>query len=503
MPFTPTLFTRNGQTRIAYSISEYMRLKFDGWTPDGAAPVPPAAQPSVKTVNGKPGPEVSLAIADIPGLTAALADAGLDAAEVQGIVSGLLTGAPAAYDTLLEIANAMAADDSAAAALVATVAGKANTTDVNTSLAGKVGFNVVDRQRLSLVDYSILRPFWAALANRRNQSVPISFNGDSTVEGYRLTNYKDVLPLAVARAFRDRFPIDSIQQGRGFIGVQNDLVNNAFWPEVYTGTAPAAAGYGPNFRTMLLSGAGQKLVRTLPPGGITGGWLYFYNFYTGSNAGYIKADGGAPIPFTANGGAFLTPTRVALPAAASTIEIGWTSGVVYISGLDERYNDENAGVVVHNFGMGGSQLSDWNAGAIANEWPTAIAAFSPELDITQIGANDARVGGGNKTAATFQADLEYHLTAKHAFGITCPKVISMTHSLGDSGLREPWANYVAAARAAAANRTDTIVIDHSARMLPSDQADPAGLYNAAYLPHGTAKGYSLYAATLVAELSPR
>lgn len=60
------------------------------------------------------------------------------AAQVTTAIQAVVGAAPAALDTLAEIATQLSNDESAVSALTLTVAGKANTTDVNTALGNKV-----------------------------------------------------------------------------------------------------------------------------------------------------------------------------------------------------------------------------------------------------------------------------------------------------------------------------------------------------------------------------
>lgn len=65
--FTPVVMTNGISTRTAFTPAEYTRLKFAGWSIVGAGEPPDAYRPSVKTVNGIPGPDVVLDLGDIDG----------------------------------------------------------------------------------------------------------------------------------------------------------------------------------------------------------------------------------------------------------------------------------------------------------------------------------------------------------------------------------------------------------------------------------------------------
>lgn len=356
------------------------------------------------------------------------------------------------------------------------------------------------REQLSLGEYDRMRPFFAKLANWRNARVEIAYYGDSSIEGYGLTNWEYTLPAQLASQLRARHGITS--GAKGLVPLENDLTNQSFWPHVYTGGTMTAVGYGLNMRQINFTRAGQKFVHTVATP-LTSFYIHYAIFGTGTF--YYKIDGGAPVNVVANGTATIVPTRLLVSAAVtSTIEIGWVSGVPYITGIQENKNDETSGLQVHNLGVSGSSANLWVGQTAARSWPLCGAALSPSLVIVQLGGNDGRILGSNRTAAQFQSDLTTLLgTIGTTVSTTAPIIVSMCYNMGDVLLREPWANYVAAARTVVAANARTVLVDHSARMYAANATDTDGLYNAASPPHAAAKGYALMAATNLAALTPR
>lgn len=357
------------------------------------------------------------------------------------------------------------------------------------------------RENLALSDYDKLRPFFADLANWRNKRVDIAFYGDSAVEGYALTNWDHTLPAQLCAMLRSKNGIPT--GGRGLIGIQNDKTNQPFWPDVYTGGTISAAGYGVSMRQIGLTASGHKYVRAVPAAGLSSFALY-YSLYS-AGVMYSKADAAANVNQSTAGGGTIIPTKTTVPTAVtSTLEIGWVSGSPFPAGIQEFKGDENSGLQVHNLGMSGTYAKFWNDRNTLS-WPGFGALLALSLIIVNLGGNDGRAAGGNRTAAQFQTDLTTLLgTLGTTVSTTAPIVVNMQWSLGDAALLEPWANYVAAARTVCAANARAVLIDHSARMYPSNTVpDSLALYNAASPPHAVAKGYALEAATIARALEPR
>lgn len=427
--------------------------------------------------------------ADTSALTSGLATK----ADTSALTSGLATKADASALTA-ETSSRVSGDAAATAAAQATSAQKASYLSDLTDPARAL-------ETLSLGDYTKLRPFFAKLANWRNERVDIAFLGDSNPEGFSLTNWNHTSPAQLQAMLRAKLGITT--GARGFIGIQNDLVNKPFWPIVYTGGALSNTGYGANFRQIGLTGAGQKHVYTVSTP-LTSFYIHYALFSTGTM--YYKIDGGSAVNVVVNGTGSIVPTRLLVNSAVtSTIEIGWVSGQAYPCGIQENKGDETSGLQVHNLGFSGSYAKLWNDAYTANRsWAQCQAVLAPSLICVNLGGNDGIAATGNRTAAQFGTDLTTLLgTLGTVVSTTAPIVVNMQWNLGDSNLIEPWANYVAAARAVCAASSRAVLIDHSARMYASNTTDTLSLYNAASLPHATAKGYALYAATIAKALEPR
>lgn len=112
--YTPTQFTNGTQTKTAYSPSDEVRFRFDGWWEVGEVP-PDNVYKDVKTVAGLYGDVSAADLAD--ALEVELGDAGSasDAAVADRVTNGTLTG-PA---ILAKVGDVTAASDSAVATRVA------------------------------------------------------------------------------------------------------------------------------------------------------------------------------------------------------------------------------------------------------------------------------------------------------------------------------------------------------------------------------------------------
>lgn len=368
----------------------------------------------------------------------------------------------------------------------------------------------VTRDRLASTEYAELRPWFAALSNRRNQKAVVAFIGDSTVEGAYLGSgdILNTLPAALAASLRARFPVTGVAGGRGWVGLRGTVAAGQipFNPWVNPGPAVLGDGYSPDLVRASLSTAGAKVTLT-PQSDITSFDIVHLKYSGGgAGAGYYKVNGGAAVNFDTNNATNVYGViNVPVTGPTTSIEIGRNSAVVSLAGVIEYRGDEAKGVVVHRLGYSGTTTSNWNSYApAAGSWRNGLAALAPHLVIIQLGINDALVSLGNSSAATFKTNLT-SLIANARVGAPSPTpiVLSMTFAPNNSPLVEAWGNYVTKAKEIAAADPTVIVVDHSQRMPPVADADSIGLYNAANLPHASVKGYSLMAETLTAAISPR
>lgn len=363
------------------------------------------------------------------------------------------------------------------------------------------------KENLALGAYSKALPLLSSIANRRKAAVDIVVLGDSQVEGYSLSAMADTMPIQLAEALRAKYPVRGVVGGRGYIGVQNDLTNQAFWPDAYTGaiinTNLFAAGYGPNRRHFVMTSAAQKVVRTVPAEGLTSFDIHVLKG-TGSPFLYYKIGAGAAVPLSTSNATLIAGVlhvAAAVPGG-STIEVGWSSGgSVYYCGITEYNGDENAGIRVHNLGQSGSTVALWRSSIfVTGQWLQSLQYFTPKALIIPIGGNDARTAGGNISAATFGSTMTAWIAEfRTASYYTGPIILSMMYNLSstNSGLVEAWANYVTAAKAIAAADATVLVVDHNARM-PAWNIDGYSLYNSGSSPHATAKGYAAMVETDIA-----
>lgn len=356
-----------------------------------------------------------------------------------------------------------------------------------------------------LVGYETSLPWFAALSNRRNQSVNVAFIGDSTVEGFRLDAMAQTLPQQLGYALRSGFPVPGVGGGRGYIGVQSNMVSHPFWPAIISGGAIVYMdAFSPSLRRASLESAGHKVTFTVAKGGITSFDIVQIKTSAGAAEGaYYSLDGGNQIPLSTyvSSGILADVMHVSANVSA-TIEIGWKAGKASICGISEYNGDESSGVRVHNFGFSGTSAANWAKNAPPNgSWVDGIKLFRPDAVIIELGANDARIAGGNMSATAFKTNMTTIVSAIRGRSISCPVILSMTF---DPNLEtvDPWSAYVTAASEIASTDPTVGFIDHTVRM-PKAATGGIGLYNDKYLPHASAKGYGLMAETLRTALAPR
>ncbi|WP_229662636.1 SGNH/GDSL hydrolase family protein [Nocardioides phosphati] len=350
--------------------------------------------------------------------------------------------------------------------------------------------------------YDRLLPWFAALANSSRKRANIVMFGDSLVMGYGLSSWAETLPAQTAAALRARNGITSA--GRGFIGANGQVgANHSFWPLQISGGAVYGLGYGPNDYYITLGAAGQKAIDTLSSPVTSFDVVYFAPSSGGSTTGgYYKIDGGTAVTFSTAVTPGLNTLHVAA-AANTSIEVGFNAGASWtLFGVTEYKGDENSGVMVHNCGVSGTTAKNWNDYA-ATGWPAAQKSLSPDLVILDLGTNDSLTSIGNVSSAQFKTNLSTLITNLRK-QVSAPLILNAAYNAQNGAAAvEPWANYVAAMRAIEAADSTVVVVDHSARMPAASATDPYSLFNQSKLPHASAKGYALMAATLTQILSPR
>lgn len=368
---------------------------------------------------------------------------------------------------------------------------------------------------------AIMRPWYAALANRANQTVPILCLGDSISEGQGATGMGKRWVERLRDNLRTRFPVSGVTGGEGYIGAKATGSSTMTWPATIGGTptttGTGAVDWGIKRQVVQMKATGDKVTYT----GVTATSVdVCFAQPTSSAVAYYSIDGGAQTTFdTSNAGSVRDGGKYRITGLGGTshsIEIGWSSGAnVYHTGIMVYNGDESAGITTLDAGHYGWSLHDWltqgSSGYIY--WTRAVQQFSPALLVVSFGANDLFQG---RTASQFQADLASLVsimrtgspgTGGAALSTPYPPVVVNMYYKREGSYTDTWENYLNAAYAFAAADGQAVVLDHTTRMYATGSAsDALGLYRAADTAgqqvHPSDKGHTFLADSLTAFLSP-
>lgn len=346
------------------------------------------------------------------------------------------------------------------------------------------------------VSLSELRPWFAAVADRQNNTAVVSILGASITEGAYVSSFSRTIGQTLASLLRANIPTPGITGGgRGFIGIpsralvtQAQYTANAFWPLVFTGglfdpTDPAAAAHdlGAKHVYWTTNAAGNKFVDTLVRP-VTSFDIHHIKSTTGGAAcGYYKIDGGTAVSFSTIGASdYVNEVLHIASPATSTIEVGWNAtGLLSVHGITEYDGDESGGIQVHNLGHAGMTLARWQTGyATAGGWLSAVAALNSDVIIMpDLGVND--LFQGMLPADVKTAFLSF-IAVLRGGGITCPIILlSYVDPSGASPLPTgtTWAQYQQVWKEIA-DADPTILLADIAPRLPSTVGtDVYGLYS--------------------------
>lgn len=380
-------------------------------------------------------------------------------------------------------------------------------TAVAASVATKADLSPRGRESLEVQRAHALRPFWAALGNRRAAGVNCVFKGHSFMEGVRAAAFDRTLPNLFADTMRALHPTPGVVGGFG----SKSVPDAASWPDdaLVRNNVGINRSFGWGRRAMFADAAGKTATWTRQMTGFD----IVYGGGSTRGIGYYKVDGGAAVTFDTYGptkGGNVVPVRGLTPGQ-HTVEIGWSSGGGVIFELVTYNGDENAGIRVFNSGDGSQQSGYWVASG--NYWIDNLTPYPPHLMVISSMAND--FGGEGYTpvpSATVKANLKTLIANVRAKNPTVPcsfVICTEYERSGASNKIEPWANYVQVAREVAAEDTgyqggsSVLTFDMSARfgagpfasgsgapLVDSDNTHPAG------------PGYQLWADALARFVSP-
>lgn len=352
-------------------------------------------------------------------------------------VDALKAGAPGALDTFLELATQLQADESGAAALAALVGTKAPL--VSPALTGTPTVPTVAGSTDSSTK-AASTAFVQAVAAALGTAVAATYvtKAVHNLKPSHLGKTRARLAAAVAGTGLARISFwgDSITAGETAAPF---AVNS---PTVRFRDILAAAGYPIGGTGVVLSHNGQSgqdsRITTTGTGWTTYGQVIDYSqasgatrtftsdqagtiaelYYNDTNTGSFQwaVDGGAPQTVTL--GATLTnktATITGLPNTTHTITVTNTAVgyTVLINGFAIR---SATGVVVDNWGVGGSNSADWAstaAGGLAAGQAAISTATNPDLIVINIMANDVL---GNVGDTTFKTNMQAVITRALTLG---------------------------------------------------------------------------------------
>lgn len=298
---------------------------------------------------------------------------------------------------------------------------------------------------------NVLDTFKTALANRNTKRVNIGVFGASVVEGYPATLDKSIT-TKLAKKMRAVYP--STGSGWGYIGIPSTQVtNNNSSPITWVGgTYNQNLGFGEHHGVWAVIPLQNGTLTFVNPADATSINLCTYGWASGhAQGGQYRVNGGSWNVFsTYNATTVIREIVIPGPiAAGAVIEVkhgGGNSNNFFVTGFEHYDGDENIGLQVHNYGHFGYTIAAWQAATGGYpQWSDEIVEQDPDiLIISDIGANDAAVSGGNKTSAQFKTDFTALIQRIRTDGYTKPILIAALYDFSAGyPTREPWANYVA------------------------------------------------------------
>jgi len=342
---------------------------------------------------------------------------------------------------------------------------------------------------------AVLRPWYAALANRANQRVDVAVLADSIGEGGGATTLDKRWVSRLASNLRTRFPVPGVVGGRGFIGTfaTNGVWATFPWPCTITaGVTTGSVDYGLKRNTQGMEGG----TATFALNGTSAGIMYPQA--PGFGKLTYRVDGGAPVVLdqlsaTERDGIH---TLVNLGAAgAHTLVISGNANS-YLNGVIEYNGDETAGVMAHDCGHGGYRSDEWAGAGFdpVKRWPANYTTLNPAVLIIALGVNDV---AQFKTAAAFKAAMTILLSTLR--GATQAPIVLLPYA-AVQGAMVAWPAFVTAMYELAVTDGKAVVADLSLRLPNYDDTSNLGAFFDGNHPNN--KGHAMIADFLANFLSP-
>lgn len=340
----------------------------------------------------------------------------------------------------------------------------------------------------------VLRPWYAAIANRDNARANVVLLGDSITAGQGASTYANGYSRRLAKILRQRLglPIG----GTGFVPAGNAGVTGYTWPASPSTSIPSNTDYGLSRNILNFQNAGDSVTFTVT--GDSADIITLGNFGTIS----WKVDGGAATNISGGPGS-PTPylTHISLGSAGQhTVTVTSVSaGGGFIDGLIVYNGDYASGVTVHDAGHYGWATVQWSGGSTGSgNWPASVAAMNPGVVGICLGTNDI---GFPLTAAQFQTNLTSVIAdIRAALTAPLPPFVLVALPAPAAYASGTWQPFIDAMNNVAAADSSVLVADLSLR-LPGGAVDTLGLHAADGL-HFTNKGHAVIADALASFLLP-
>ena len=534
MAFTPTMFTKDGETVIAATPDEAVWYKYDGWTQVGVV-VPPDGSDYITAVRGDLKLYIPLTSRGVANGVASLGPDGLvPAAQLPaggGAGGGGLTlagvdanlGGPSAglLDSSGKVVPAKVGDLSATYLLKSQYSQTTPTTDAGALLTGTLALARLPGLPASQVTSGT---FAAARIPDLSSTYTTVARVDPTTTG-TATTFLTALARAEARLGSCNVVTlgDSITEGTGssltelrYASMLKDALQSVYaGGNGGRGFIPALRGGGSLAEQFTFTGTPTKDLSTANPNGlgrraitlasgqtasITTFGDYVGVMYTGT-AGAIKVtiDGVVSTIPAATGADLGTTGRLWKSAALTygphtvTIEPNTTTAIT-LDGVVEWDQDFTAGVTFWDSGHAGAKANDFDGVATNSaRWADALPAVNPHLVLIALGTNDARQSDKTTYSPTTYGDrLGRIVDLIRAKATTAPSIAFVLQPQPVTSATD-WATYMATAAAVAATK-GVMVLDLQPRV-PANTVDGASDLNFDAL-HPNDAGHSLYADAL-------
>lgn len=324
-----------------------------------------------------------------------------------------------------------------------------------------------------------LSRFHNALAKRFYSPVRILVIGDSLSEGQGATVKSRRWIEMLQSRLRFLYPVSGVAGGEGYVAsAWNQTSFATGWS--YGGNVAADGTFGWGHRSVVLKSPDGFATRTV--NGTSIKICYTKNTALGSFSVFLDGSGTATATINTATGASSTThdggtATVSLGTRGShTVKLAWASGGnCIVNGMYVYDQDESSGIMVVDSGQYGSKTGQWVAPDNVNQYVIGddVAELQPPLCIIELGPNDYLQ---NVDPAVTGANF-VTLINQVAAACTVPPSFVLIGDYQVAGTQTyQWTQYLAAMKAVADSRTDTLYCNLTLGML-SPPPNNTGLYD--------------------------